>query len=108
MSVGFSVGQYQGGRTSQSCLRIRLTAVPDWIERRFWGPGQILYIQPPLYYRYQFTRDGETWTGNWVGMNGDSLLIPDPREGNNWDDDLEVVVEPGVTYDITFSPALVS
>lgn len=99
-NVGHSIGEYQSGNSQQFTVGIRLTFVPEWIPRRFWLPDQVLYLEPPLYFRYIFTggNTDESWYSNWVAMNTDSLLILDVRESSNWADDLEIVTEPGVTY----------
>ena len=96
-SVGWSFGEYQNGRRSTANLGIELTTVPDWIPRRFFGVGQVLYLEPPAFFRYRFTSpDNAFWYSNWHGVNVDKVLILDPPESGGWTDDIELVLEPGV------------
>lgn len=107
-AVGLAVGEYQGAKTSTASIGIVITAFPDWLPVRYWGPDQVLFLEPPLIYRYRFLRDdSRLYFSNWVGMNTTRLLIPDPRERSIWADDLEIVTEEGVTYTLDTPGALV-
>lgn len=91
-----------GGGQSTSSTVIQLTTVPQSIPTALGPSGEIIYLEPPLWYQWKFTQesDGFECFTNWIGVNTDNHVLADPRQNESWNDDLIVVPQTGVVFNL--------